>query len=125
MSQSRVLINSNDPSIQNSILLYLDDDTNRYLVADSTVPIKENNEKYDPFYSLILMDKYGNQINEFPTNFLNQFEVILYGNDYAIDYPIHFLSNNVTGYSISITIDPIDRDRYDLESQNQVLIISR
>ena len=112
MSQSRILVNPNDPSIQNSILLYLDDDTNRYLVADSTVPIKENNEKYDPFYSLILMDKYGNQINEFPTNFLNQFEVILYGNDYAIDYPIHFLSNNVTGNSLSITIDPIDQDRY-------------
>jgi len=80
--------------------------------SDSTVPIKENNEKHDPFYYLILMEKYGIQIN-------------LYGNDYAIDYPIHFLSNNVTGYSISITIDPIDRDRYDLESQNQVLIISR
>ena len=112
MSNSRVSVSPSDPSLQNSILLYMDDVTNRYLLADNTVPIKENNAKYDPFYSLVLADKYGNEINEFPQELVGQFEVILFGNDYAIDHPIKFLANTVQGNSLAITLNPVDTDRY-------------
>ena len=112
MSNSRVDVSPSDPSFLNSLLLYLNDETNQYLMADPEVPIKENNVKYDPIYSLILTDKYGNEINIFPQELTNQFAVILYGNDYAIDNPLHFYSNKTNGDSLSITISDADRERY-------------
>lgn len=112
MSNSRINVSPSAPSLNNSILLYLEDETNRYLTADRETPIKEDNVKYDPIYSLILADEYNNEISIFSEQLVSQLTVILYGNDYAIEKPLHFSSNKTSGNSLEVTIESYDRTRY-------------
>lgn len=112
MSIDRVQVVPSDVLLSKCILKYLDDDTSKYVDASKDSKIVENNIKFDPLYSLTLSDKYGNIYDEFPTDFNDDFSVILYGNDYSISNPIKFLSNDIVGNTLSITIDPEDKTRY-------------
>ena len=98
--------------LDNCILRYLDDVSIKYIDASKSSIIKEDNVKYDPIYSLTLSDKYGNIYDVFPTDFNDDFNVILYGNDYSINKPIKFLSNVIQGNALSITINSEDKTRY-------------
>lgn len=112
MGINRAQVVPGDVALSKCILKYLDDLTNKYVAASKDSIIKEDNVKYDPIYSLILSDKYGNIYDVFPTDLNDDFEVILYGNDYSISKPIRFLSNVIQGNALSITINPEDKIRY-------------
>lgn len=92
-----------DAVLSSSVLKYLDDEANAYVLMDKVIPVKEDNKKDYPSYLLTLADIYGNLHDQFDAD-PSLFSVILTGNQLS-SKPLNYVSNQIVGNSLYIALN--------------------